>query len=255
VPTPPAASARPRAVDVILDPRARVERRALPPAPRPEAARLRHDPVLLYDNGKLAEGAYPEVFPRLRERLAECGVARVIARREPIRGASGEALRERARALSATGAVAAVVALADVGVSPATALLAIALEAEGVPTVCLTADPGDALARAVASHQAEALGLVRLDLTSDAGAPAVRAAVDRAWPKILDALTRPDAGRATAAGRDSSTIQSPATAATRPSSGRGRWRARRWWSRCGGPTARSPVASRSSARSDNIEAP
>jgi hypothetical protein len=196
-------------MDVILDPRARVERPAPPPAPRPDPERLRRRPVLLHDNGKLAEGAYPEVFPRLRERLAECGVARVIERREPIRGASAAALRERARALAASGAVAAVVALADVGVSPATALLAIALEAEGVPTVCLTADPGDALARAVASHQVLALGLVRLDLTSDADVPAVRAAVDRAWPEILDALTRSDAGRATAAGRDSRTVQAP----------------------------------------------
>jgi hypothetical protein len=102
-----------------------------------------------------------------------------------------EALRERARWLASTRPAAVIVALADVGVSPATALLTIALEAEGVAAVCLTADPGDALARAVAAHQAEALALVRLDLVADASEAAVREAVDRAWPEILDALTRP----------------------------------------------------------------
>src|ERR671918_2665068 len=89
----------------VLDPRGRVERRAQPLAPRPDAARLRRGPVLLYDNGKLAEGAYPAVFQRLRELLAGAGVADVIERREPIRGASVDELRERARALAATGAV------------------------------------------------------------------------------------------------------------------------------------------------------
>jgi hypothetical protein len=99
--------------------------------------------------------------------------------------------------------VAAVVAIADVGVSPATALLTIALEAEGVPAVCLTADPGDALARAVAAYQAQALGLVRLDLVADAAAAAVRDAVDRAWPAILTALTQPASRSPTAPpGRD-----------------------------------------------------
>jgi hypothetical protein len=147
--------------------------------------------VLLYDNGKLAEGAYPEVFQHLRARLTAAGLTHVVERREPIRGASVEALRERARALAATGPAAVVVALADVGVSPATALLAIALEAEGVPAVCLTAEPGDALARAVALHQARALGLVRLALVPEASAGAVRAAVDAAWPSIWVALTEP----------------------------------------------------------------
>jgi hypothetical protein len=177
----------------VLDPRGRVERRAQPLAPRPDAARLRRGPVLLYDNGKLAEGAYPAVFQRLRELLAGAGVADVIERREPIRGASVDELRERARALAATGAVAAVLALADVGVSPATARLTIALEAEGLPAVCLSADPGDALARAVAFYQAGALGLVRLDLVPDADDAAVRAATDRAWPAILEGLSSPAA--------------------------------------------------------------
>jgi len=163
-----------------------------PPAPRPDPDRLRRGPVLLYDNGKLAEGAYPEVFRHLGARLAGARVTRVVAQQELIRGASVEALRARARAIAATGPAAVIVALADVGVSPATAMLALALEAEGVPAVCLTADPGDALARAVAAHQAGgALALVRLDLVPDASASAVRRAVDGAWPAILDALTRP----------------------------------------------------------------
>lgn len=162
-----------------------------PPAPRPDPDRLRRGPVLLYDNGKLAEGAYPEVFGHLRARLAAAGVTRVIERREPIRGAPAAALRERARALAAGAPAAVIVALADVGVSPATALLAIALEAEGIPALCLTADPGHALARAVAVHQAEALGLVRLALVPEADLAAVRAAVDEAWPAIWRALTEP----------------------------------------------------------------
>jgi hypothetical protein len=120
-------------------------------------------------------------------------VARVVEQREPIRGAVLPMLRERARALAATGAAAVVVALADVGVSPATALLAIALEAEGVPAVCLTADPGDALARAVVFYQAGALPVVRLDLAADADAEHVRAATDRAWPAVWDGLSSPAA--------------------------------------------------------------
>jgi len=179
------------AVPRVLDPRALAPRSARPLAPRPDLARLRRGPVLLYDNGKLAEGAYPVVFRRLRERLSALGVATIAERREPIRGASVEALRGRARALAASGAAAAIVALADVGVSPATARLAIALEAEGLPAVCLTADPGHALARAVAFYQAGALPLVRMDLVPDADAAAVAAATDRAWPEILDALTAP----------------------------------------------------------------
>jgi hypothetical protein len=163
----------------------------VPLAQRPDAARLRRGPVLLYDNGKLAEGAYPAVFGRLRARLAAAGIPHVVERHEPIRGTSPAVLTERARTLAATGAVAVVVALADVGVSPATALLAIALEAEGIPTACLTADPGDMLARAVAFYQAGALGLVRLDVAPDADADAVTTAVDRAWPAIHEVLSAP----------------------------------------------------------------
>src|SRR5918996_689936 len=87
----------------VLDPRGRVERRAQPLAPRPDAARLRRGPVLLYDNGKLAEGAYPAVFQRLRELLAGAGVPAATDRAWPaiLEGLSSPAatLAERWRAV------------------------------------------------------------------------------------------------------------------------------------------------------------
>ncbi len=120
-------------------------------------------------------------------------MTRLVEHRETVRGATVDDLHARAAALAATGCGSAIVALADMGVSPATTLLAGALEDAGVPTVLLTAEPGHTLARAVAALQAGPLCLCPLAADADASPAEVEAAVDAAFETIVAALTL-DAG-------------------------------------------------------------
>ena len=173
----------------VLDPRGTLTRTALRLAPRPALAALATGPVLVYDNTKMDVGDYGVLLPRLKAGLAQRGVMRYVDHRETIRGKTAADIRALAQQFKATGAVAAVIALADMGVSPAMVTLAIELEKAGLPTVCLTGGPGNALARAHAYYQAGALPLVPLDLYAGSTGAELTAQLDAALPRLWRLLT------------------------------------------------------------------
>lgn len=173
----------------LLDPRGRLRRTEIRLAPRLSSAQLQDACILFYNNTKLDFCHYPEVYPRLKQLLAAQGVTRIVDVRETPRGKDTRALRAFARRLADTGADAAVLGLADIGVTPATTILAMFLEQAGVPSVLLTAGPGINLARGTAYYRAGRLCLCPLDTYQGSTAEEVRAEVDRAFPDILNGLT------------------------------------------------------------------
>lgn len=175
----------------VLDPRPFRDRSALTLARRPSMKALCRGPVLLFDNTKLAFCNYAAVFERIRERLAAVGITNMVERRETVRGRSTGQLRDLAARLADDGPVAAIVALGDMGVAPATTVLTIALEELGVPSVCITAPPGADLARAVAHFRAGRLCLGEIELSQATSAAEVRERTDALFPGILEALTLP----------------------------------------------------------------
>ncbi len=121
---------------------------------------------------------------------------------ETVRGKSTEELKSYARMLAESNPVAAVVALGDMGTSPATTIVTMALEELGIPSVYITAPPGHGLMRAVAFYRAEHLCLCPLDIYQGSTAEDVAREVDGLMPRIFESLTLPEDGIETRASLD-----------------------------------------------------
>lgn len=174
--------------ETILDPRG-----VAPPTRRlaARAGSLVGKQVVLFDNTKLQFGRYQELYTVLEGRLRAAGVAATPRITRQLRGEAGAQVGAVAREIVAAGADAAVVALADMGVSPATALLGLALEEAGCPAAVVCAEPGVRLARAVARHQGPGLALCEVAVDQATPAEAVRAQGERLADEVLWALTTP----------------------------------------------------------------
>ena len=141
-------------LEAIIDPRGQVGINTIGLSPRPDMAALKAGPILFYDNTKLDFCHYAEIFTAIKRNFRERGICHFSDFRQSVRGSMSSDLRERARHLARDGYVAAVVALADMGTSPMTTVLAIELEKAGIPTLLISAPPGDGLARHVAYFRA-----------------------------------------------------------------------------------------------------
>ena len=173
----------------ILDPRGRIEKPVFELAKRATLDALRKGPVLFYDNTKLAFCYYAEIFVALKEFFRSQGVGNFVDFRETVRGKNSQALRVYAKKLADSGAVAAIVALGDMGTTPATTVLAIELERLGVPTVYITASPGAEVAEACAYYQAGKLCLCPIDIYQGSSKDDIRGQVAAKQDYILAALT------------------------------------------------------------------
>lgn len=162
--------------------------RAAPIVPAPRPASLRDRTVLLFDNTKLDFASYSAVFDELVDAFSAKGIPTVRVRRS-IRGTGGGSLYRLADELLASGSVAAVLAFADVGVTPATILLALELERRGMPSVVLAGDPGYPLAERMAAYRCPALPVVHLPLRPSMDEAAVRSILRDHLAEIERALT------------------------------------------------------------------
>ena len=151
-------------MEYLIDPRGKQRRTRIKLAPRTSVETLRERRVLFYNNTKLDFGAYTEVFPRIKKQLEQKGVRGFIDYRETVWGKTSEGLRVLAQKLTGMGASAVVVALADIGVTPASTILTAELEKAGLPSVLITAGPGIELSRAVAHYRAGCLCLCPLNI-------------------------------------------------------------------------------------------
>ena len=177
------------ALHPILDPRGRQERPLLQLAPRVTLEELRKGKILFYDNTKLGFCNYMEVFVRIKERLREMGITNFVDYRETVRGKDTQKLEEYAAMLAQEKPVAAIVALGDMGTSPATCILTIALEKLGIPSVYITAPPGGELVEGVAFYRAGQLCLCKIDIYQASTKEEIREQIDLKWDYIIDSLT------------------------------------------------------------------
>lgn len=178
-------------INSVLDPRGKQERPMLQLAPRVSMDDLRKGPVLFYDNTKLGFVNYMEVFKRIKENFSKEGITNFVDFRETPRGKTNQELKEYAGKLAQAKPVAAILALGDVGVSPATTIITIALEELGIPSLYITAPPGTDLAKGVAFYRAGRLCLCSLDLYQGTAVQEIDEMVDARMPTIYDALTLP----------------------------------------------------------------
>ena len=175
--------------DRLLDPRGDLQRVHLELAPRPDAAALAAGSVLFYDNGKMDVGHYGCIFDRIKQGLRNNGIARFHDHRETIRGKTSTDIADMAQAFHALNVSAAVIGLADMGVSPAMVALTVVMEKLGMPTVCLTAGPGAQLSAAHTHYRAGALCLVPFDMYHASGAETVSTQADACVPRVISMLT------------------------------------------------------------------
>jgi len=173
----------------LLDPRGWQERPVIQLAARTSIENLRNGRILFYDNTKLSFCNYGEVFVRIKERFREMGIENFVDYRETVRGKDTAALENYAAMLAREKPTAAVVALGDMGTSPATCIVTIALEKLGIPSVYVTAPPGGELVEGVAVYRAGNLCLCKIDIYQASTQEEVRGEIDRKWDYILDSLT------------------------------------------------------------------
>jgi hypothetical protein len=173
----------------LLDPRGIQERPIIKLAPRVSVEELGKGRILFYDNTKLSFCNYGEVFVRIKERFREMDIHNFIDYRETVRGKDTQALENYAAMLAKEKPVAAVVALGDMGTSPATCIVTIALEKLGIPSVYITAPPGGDLVEGVAVYRAGNLCLCKIDIYQASTQEEVRREIDLKWDYIVDSLT------------------------------------------------------------------
>ncbi len=173
----------------ILDPRGKQKKNRLSLAKRPSLDELRQGKLLFYNNTKVEFCNYVEIIPEIKKCFSELGITQFVDYRSTVRGLNREMLSARAEELAAMQPTAAVIALADMGVSPASTLLTIELEKRGVPCVLVTASPGKELATATAYYQAGSLCLFPLDLYQGTTAESIRNQIDSGFDFILQSLT------------------------------------------------------------------
>jgi hypothetical protein len=173
----------------LLDPRGVQERPVIELAPRVSVEQLKRGKILFYNNTKLGFCNYGEVFVRIKERFRAMGIGNFIDYCETVRGKDTRALEAYAAMLAAEKPVAAVVALGDMGTSPATCIVTIALEKSGIPSVYITAPPGGDLVEGVAVYRAGNLCLCKIDIYQASTVEEVRREIDLKWDYIIDSLT------------------------------------------------------------------
>lgn len=161
-------------------------------APRVSIDELKQGPILFYNNTKLDYCNYDETFVRLKENFEKLGIHNFVDVRETVRGKSSQALKAYgADLVKRTAPKAAVVALGDMGTSPATTIVTIGTEEAGVPAVYITAPPGSDLVKSVAFYRAGHLCLCPIDIYQGSTREEVAREVDRQTQFILDSLTLP----------------------------------------------------------------
>lgn len=177
--------------NTLIDPRGHISKANITLTPRPSFNELKNGKILFYDNTKLSFCHYAEVFSAIKRGFQQRGLSHFSDVRQTVRGCMTEDLRERARRLAQDGYVAAVVALADMGTSPMTTVLAVELEKAGIPTVLISAPPGDGLAKHVAYFRAGHFCICDLDIYQASTVAEIAAEVDGKISYIIDALTLP----------------------------------------------------------------
>ncbi|MBN2319192.1 MAG: hypothetical protein JXR49_08940 [Acidobacteria bacterium] len=173
----------------LLDPRGTQKRPVIKLAPRVGIEELKKGKILFYDNTKLSFCNYGEVFVRIKERFRGMGIENFVVYRETVRGKDTRALEKYAAMLAEEKPAAAVVALGDMGTSPATCIVTMALEKLGIPAVYITAPPGGELVEGVAVYRAGNLCLCKIDIYQASTVEDVRNEIDGKWDYIVDSLT------------------------------------------------------------------
>jgi tRNA A37 threonylcarbamoyladenosine biosynthesis protein TsaE len=173
----------------LLDPRGLQERPVIRLAPRTGIEELKSKKILFYNNTKLGFCNYDEVFVRIKERFREIGIANFVDYTETVRGKDTKALEAYAAMLAEEKPAAAVVALGDMGTSPATCIVTIALEKLGIPSVYITAPPGGDLVEGVAVYRAGNLCLCKIDIYQASTREEIRHEIDQKWNYIMNSLT------------------------------------------------------------------
>ncbi len=172
-----------------MDPRGTQERPVIKLAPRVSLDKLKSGKILFYDNTKLSFCNYGEVFVRIKQRFREMGINNFVDYRETVRGKDTKSLETYAAMLAKEKPDAAVVALGDMGTSPATCVVTIALEKLGIPSVYITAPPGGDLVEGVAVYRAGNLCLCKIDIYQASTKEEVSREIDLKWDYIIDSLT------------------------------------------------------------------
>ncbi|MFQ5936056.1 MAG: hypothetical protein ACE5LB_06590 [Acidiferrobacterales bacterium] len=175
----------------VLDPRGKQARPMITLAPRVRMDDLRKGPVLFYDNTKLGFVNYMEVFRRIKTNFANQGITNFVDFRETVRGKTNQDLKDYAAKLAQANPVAALLALGDMGTSPATAIVTIALEELGIPSVYITAPPGTDLVKATAFYRAGQLCICSIDMYQGSTVEEIDGLVDAQMPGIYEAFTLP----------------------------------------------------------------
>lgn len=173
----------------IIDPRGKLTRHSLKLANRKSLDQLKSGKLLIYNNTKVEFCNYTEIIPTVKACFEEIGVHQFEDFRRTVRGLTASDLAGLADELAALSPEACIIALGDMGVSPASTILTIELEKRGIPTVLITASPGAELAQATAFYRAGQLCLCPIDLYQGTTKENIQQQIRDCFNFILTCLT------------------------------------------------------------------
>lgn len=173
----------------LIDPRTPSRKSKIALAPRPDFERLKKGRLLLYDNGKLDVGNYGLLLQEIESILTGHGLKHIEVYRQTIRGKTQEGIYQLAAEIAELDIDAAILTLADMGVSTAMVILSMALEELGIPNVCITAGPGSQLSQAAAWFRAGRLCLLPVDIYPGSTGTEIGEEINRCTEPLLTFLT------------------------------------------------------------------
>ena len=143
------------------------------PVQPPEAGRLAPrrpslsgQSVVLFDNSRMSYPSFAEIGGVMRQSLQAHG-ATVVAMQYPLLSLTAEQLQDCAEAVVRSGVSAAVIGLAEAGITQGSVALAVLLEARGIATATICTDPGVQLAKSVAAAVLPGLAMIDLAITPE----------------------------------------------------------------------------------------
>jgi hypothetical protein len=176
----------------LIDPRGKQPRELMKLAPRPSIEELQKGKIVFYNNTKLLHNNYMTIFHHVKKKLADEGIENVVDFIETPRGKSNQDLLDYAAKLAAERPTAAIVAIGDIGVSPACTIITIALEKLGIPTLYITAPPGTAISKATAHYRSGQLCITSLEELFPGNTDhEIETMINEQWSSMMDAFLLP----------------------------------------------------------------
>ncbi|SFN46780.1 hypothetical protein [Xenorhabdus japonica] len=172
------------------DPRGNLACEVIKLAKRVSISEHKNREILFFDNTKLSFCNYSQIYKSIINIFKERDIINIKYVCQSVRGTMTQQIRELASELSKNNYSAAIIALADMGTSVMTTILAGELEKKGIPALLITSPPGNYLAEHVAFYRFGKLCICHIDIYQASKIEEIENEIEKQKEYIISSLTK-----------------------------------------------------------------